>query len=436
MSKRTYRAVHVQSVVIEELVERLKGEEKVVFGCDVAKDEWRGALMLASSLVVITIRWLSSELREVIRLLLALRDAGLEVRVVAEPTGTYGDAFGYQVRKAGLDMFMVSPKHTHDYAEIYDGVPSKHDTKDAAIVAKLHLEQKQPKRWPVLDEQQRDLRAQLKQIDWLKQEQQREMARLEAVLARHWPELARKLDLNAVSLHALLAHFGSAQAVAHAPNEAREVLRKASRGALAADKIQAIVSSAEQTIGVPPSASERQLMMRLGRCLQERRRELREQEKAAHELLADQPELAPMNAFIGKTTTALVISLLGNPTRWKSARSMFKFFGINLRERSSGKFKGQLKITKRGSGVGRRWLFLAALRLIQAHPIVCAWVEQKARSSGGKKMKAIIALMRKLVSALKHVAKGEPFDPTKLFDVRRLKRLGALPQDFHPASAG
>lgn len=436
MAKRTYRAVPVQSVVIEELVERLKGEEKVVFGCDAAKNEWRGALMLASSVVVITIRWLSSELRQVIRLLLALRDAGLEVRVVAEPTGTYGDVFAYQVRKAGLDMFMVSSKHTHDYAEIYDGVPSKHDTKDAAIVAKLHLEQSEPKRWSVPDEQQRELRAQLKQIDWLKQEHQRDIARLEALLARHWPELDRELDLDAVSLHALLAQFGSPQAVAHAPDKAREVLRKASRGALAADKIHRIVSDAEQTVGVPPYGSERQLMMELGRRMQLRRRELQEREKAAHEVLDDQPELTPMNEFVGKTTTAMLISLLGNPAHWESTRAMFKFFGINLRERSSGKFKGQLRISKRGSGVGRRWLFLAALRLIKTHPIVRAWVEVKARSSGGNKMKAVIALMRKLVSALKHVAKGNPFDPTKLFDVQRLKRLGALPQDFHAASAG
>ena len=273
MTKRTYRAVPVQSVVVEELVERLKGEEKVVFGCDAAKDEWRGALMLASSLVVITIRWLSSELREVIRLLLALRDAGLEVRVVAEPTGTYGDPFAYQVLKAGLDMFMVSSKHTHDYAEIYDGVPSKHDTKDAAIVAKLHLEQNEPKRWPVPAEEKRELRAHMNLIDWGKQDQQRDLMRLEALLARHWPELPRELDLDAVSLLALLEQFGSAQAVASAPSKARQLLHKVSRGALAADKIQHIITGAEQTLGVPPYASERKLMMELGRRLRQSRRE-------------------------------------------------------------------------------------------------------------------------------------------------------------------
>jgi hypothetical protein len=34
-------------------------------------------------------------------------------------------------------MWRVSPKAAHDYAEIFDGTPSQHDGKDAAVVAEL-----------------------------------------------------------------------------------------------------------------------------------------------------------------------------------------------------------------------------------------------------------------------------------------------------------
>jgi hypothetical protein len=34
-----------------------------------------------------------------------------------------------------------------------------------------------------------------------------------------------------------------------------------------------------------------------------------------------------------------------------------------------------------------------------------------------------VALMRKLVTALYHVARGAPFDSAKLFDVARLERV-------------
>jgi transposase len=42
-------------------------------------------------------------------------------------------------------------------------------------------------------------------------------------------------------------------------------------------------------------------------------------------------------------------------------------------EKSSGKTKGGLHITKRGPGIARLFLYLAALRLIQRDRIIRAW---------------------------------------------------------------
>ena len=42
------------------------------------------------------------------------------------------------------------------------------------------------------------------------------------------------------------------------------------------------------------------------------------------------------------------------------------------------------------------------------------------REGGKRKLKAIVALMRKLAAALWHVARGATYDPTKLIDARRL----------------
>ena len=64
-----------------------------------------------------------------------------------EPSGTYGAALRQGLQDAGLAMRRVSPKAAHDYAEVFDGVPSQHDGKDAAVVAELAaLGQASP--WP------------------------------------------------------------------------------------------------------------------------------------------------------------------------------------------------------------------------------------------------------------------------------------------------
>jgi len=60
------------------------------------------------------------------------------------------------------------------------------------------------------------------------------------------------------------------------------------------------------------------------------------------------------------------------------------------------------------------------LRLIQEDQVVQAWYRAKASRDGGYGGKAIVAIMRKLGKGLWHVARGESFDSTKLFNTEPL----------------
>ena len=90
--------------------------------------------------------------------------------------------------------------------------------------------------------------------------------------------------------------------------------------------------------------------------------------------------------------------------------------GLNLKERSSGQHVGQLKISKRGAGVVRLYLYFATLRIIQNDVNLKLWYEEKVRRDGGKvKLKALIAVMRKMVKGLWAASHhGEAFDSSKL----------------------
>ena len=61
-----------------------------------------------------------------------------------------------------------------------------------------------------------------------------------------------------------------------------------------------------------------------------------------------------MAPAVGKTTAAIFATFVGDPTLFPSAAAYVKAFGMNLKEKSSGKFQGRLKITKRGSGRARQ----------------------------------------------------------------------------------
>lgn len=427
MKKRMYRAISVKAVVVDVLVEAAAGKA-LVLGCDAAKEVWFGAFMNAKREVVLTMRWRSvREVGDVVRLLSGLNAAGVRVEVAVEPTGTYADAFCDVMEKHGVAVYAIRPKDTHDYREIYDGVPSGHDGKSAAIVGKLHWDSlpNRRRRWQRPDGLRREVRAMTEELDWLRQEENRWLSRLESRLARYWPELLELMVLTTATPIALLATYGGPAELMRAKEQAADEMSRWSRGWLSEEKIAAVVASAEQTIGVEMNEAELEQVRWLAREIRRVRKQAAAVEKEIKQRAKDEASVNAVGQVVGVTTAAVLLAALGDFREYESARGLLHAAGLNLKERSSGKYKGQLKITKRGSSTTRRWMYLAALRLIKDDRVARAWYERKVKRNGGVKLKAIVAVMRKLLAGLYHVARGATFDSSRLFDVRGLK-LGRL----------
>ena len=191
---------------------------------------------------------------------------------------------------------------------------------------------------------------------------------------------------------------------------------------LSSEKIEAIVSSSRSTLGVPMLATEREALQALATEARRLQKATQRAKSKIEALAQTDPLLQQLAPVIGKVTSAVVTVYGGRVSDFGNARSWEKALGLNLKIRSSGKYKGQLKITKRGPSTPRQYLYLATLRLIKDDALVRAWYEAKVQRDGGKlKRKALIAVMRKLARALWWVGRGEPFDAYKLFDARRLQ---------------
>lgn len=433
MKKHMYRAVSVQQICAKDLDSRA-AEGPLTIGCDAAKRDWRAAVMDSARRVLAVISFaMPDELEMVLRFFSELRELGRPVEIAAEVTGTYSEPFADAVRAAGFPIYSMNVTHVSNYSLIYDGVPSSHDSKAACVIAALHME-RPGREWRVWSDEERKLSVHARMHDVLRRDIEKERNRLEALLALHWPELTEQLPLDRASLRQLVIEFGSAAAVAQEPERAARELRKYGRGALKKSKIARIIEDAMSSSGRPPLADEVELMQWLARRLHASETERKAVEEKLEQCLDRLEVSAALTALLGKNTTAMLYASGGDPTHFPNARSLLKYFGLNLKERSSGKHKGALKITKRGSSRARQWLFLAALRLMIQCPVAKAWVHHKAAQSGSK-MKAVIALMRKLVTALPHLAQGKAYDAQKLFDVDRLKRLKKLPASHQVSTA-
>lgn len=419
MKKRSYRSVNVKKVNVEKLAEMVRGE-RVVFGVDVAKERMFGSVMVArGEESVLNIGWMDpGETRELVELVSSLPVANLEVAM--EPSGTYGDPLRWLFLERGVEVFRVSPKRSHDAAEVYDGVASWHDVKSAGLVAKLHLHEAS-ERWPLRSEGERELVAAIRTMVMYDRQEHSNLNRLEAQLARHWPELTEKLDLASATLVELVKEYGSPDAVADDEAGARRLMQRAGGHFLMNDKVEAVLEGAARSTGVPVIGGERAAIKELATETHRCRANRRAAKVRVEALAQGQVSTGRMSKVVGKTTSAVLVSGAGDPARYASASSFVKGLGLNLKEKSSGKHQGQMKISKRGSGDCRYYLYLAALRLIGQDQVVGRWYERKVARDGGKaKNKAVIAVMRKLAKALWYVARGAEFDSRLLFDVRKL----------------
>ena len=210
MKKRRYRATNVNQANWEK-INSLAAGQQMVFGVDVAKDDFFGVLMDTDRQVIDTIKWVHPQQTQV----LGEGLVGLHARrlaVVMEPSSTYGDVLRRYLSGLGLAVYRVSPKRVHDAAEVYDGVPSLHDAKAAYIIARAHLDGASAP-WSELSASRRDHHALVAELDLYKGQHQANLNRLEAYLNRYWPEVVRLLDLDTVSLHALIGEYGDPKQV-------------------------------------------------------------------------------------------------------------------------------------------------------------------------------------------------------------------------------
>jgi transposase len=422
MKKHSYRSVKVKDINIAHLHEQTNNQE-IVIGIDVAKEGFYGVFMTRERGVILTFRWQHPEDSQALLDLMGGLPA-VKLEAAMEPSGSYGDWLRYQLEQSGVQVFRVSSKHSHDYHEVYDGVPSSHDAKSAAVVAELHLVGKSAA-WETVKNDQRKLRATTSLMSQYQMHYHRLINVLEGLLASHWPEVTQELELTGVSLLALLEAYGSPQAVAAAEKEARALLRKVGGWMLPQEKIDKAIRSSVTTLGVPPIAEEQQLIKEIA-AEARRSHRLSESAKQVVERQSEGIEAIHSQAkVVGKATAAILYSTNGDPREYESAAAYLKSFGLNLKEKSSGTHKGELKITKRGPGVARKYLYMGVLRLIQTDEVVKAWYQRKVKRDGGKrKGLALVAVMRKLVKALWHVGRGKVFDSRLLFNVSLLKMEG------------
>lgn len=414
MRRKAYGAAGVNDVDVAKLVRDRDGLG-VTVGIDVGKRKLFAVCRWPDGRFERP--WRVNNPGEIVGLVALLRRLGASRKLIVamESSGTYGDAVRQALQDGRIEVQRVSTKASHDYAEVFDGVPSQHDGKDAAVVAELAALGKSTA-WPYrpTDVWEQELAY---WVDWMVGHRQvltMWQGRLEGLLGRHWPEATRVLKLSSATLLRVLCHYGSPQALAADPEAAARLARWGGKF-LDKGKIKRLLTDARASQGVRSGAWETRRIQDFARQAWQARQQGARGQRRLRVLARGHRVLEAQGKVVGVPTACVLWVNTGDPRKFYAAAAYRKAIGLNLVERSSGEYKGRLHISKRGSSRSRQWLYFAVLRLVQRAGVRSWRQAKKARDPEAAK-RVLMALMRKLALALYHVAvHDQEFDPRRLF---------------------
>jgi transposase len=99
---------------------------------------------------------------------------------------------------------------------------------------------------------------------------------------------------------------------------------------------------------------------------------------------------------LGTVSVAGLIGEVGDFSKFSTQSEIMKLAGLDLYEISSGKRKGQRRISKRGRSLLRKILFYAAIQMIRKNGIMYDYYA-RLTGRGMERMRALIAVSRKLL---------------------------------------
>ncbi|PWW28873.1 transposase IS116/IS110/IS902 family protein [Cytobacillus oceanisediminis] len=108
---------------------------------------------------------------------------------------------------------------------------------------------------------------------------------------------------------------------------------------------------------------------------------------------------------ISEISLAGILGEAGDLSGFSHGNSLLRHAGLHLAEASSGKWKDQIVLSKRGRSRLRRFLYLATMSLMMNNPEFKAIHSNNVKKKKMKKMKSIMKLIGKLARILVGIAR-------------------------------
>lgn len=320
-----------------------------------------------------------------------------------EPTGHYWLNLAHILKENQIKFVAVNPLHVKRSKELDDNSPTKNDVKDAKVIAQLVKDGRYAE--PTIPKGvYAELRVAKKIRDLLTDDLQTVQGQIHNWLDRYFPEFLTvfkswegKAALQFLRLGSLpndLINFSDQYLLDH--------LRKAVSRSVGINKIQELKQAAKESIGLCQGSNMAKLelatLLDKYDLIQAKFEEL---DQKIDNLIEHIPGVQQMLAIkgVGRDTVAGFFAEVGDLQGYSHPRQIIKLAGLSLKENTSGKHKGQTRISKRGRKKLRALLFRVCMIMVaknSAFKALHVYYTQRPNNPL-KKMQSLIALCNKLI---------------------------------------
>ncbi len=394
------------------------GEEatiKYVCGIDIGSQSCSGCICRPDKSVVVkpmTFANASEGWQVLVEKLTRLDAAPSQIVIGMEATSRYHENLYHELEQRGYQMRLLHPGQTHHYHQ-QQGLRAKTDRLDAMTIARVLLSGEARVGY-IPGEQVATYRELVRLHTQLSEEAARYQNQIQVLVVVLFPEFSQIFaDPCGQGALAVLKAYPDAQAVAQAGVEAvYQVLRAVPAAHFGRPTAKKLVAAAQGSSSSGRAVSARASSLRI-LCdqLEHTEANLKRLEEELEQLITMDPSTKGLQQMpeLGPKTVAVLRAELGEVDRFACTDQAVAYAGMDIEIKESGQWKGKARLSKRGSGLLRQILYLAALRSTHLEGSAFGAYYHHLVKRGLKKMSAMMAVMRKMV-AVAHEMRNEIFN--------------------------
>ena len=338
-----------------------------------------------------------------------------------EPTGHYWFCLAAWMVSHGISVVQVNPYAVKQTKELEDNSQRKDDRKDPKLIANLVKDGNYG--MPYLPEGvYADLRRLSMLRDQLTEDRIRNINRLHREMKIYFPEYMDafgKLD-GAFTLEVLKVAPFPEDILTLGADGLREIWHEAKLRGRGYSRADQMVKYAKESVGLKYGTSGgRKAVKIFAEQIIDLATKLDMVEAELHQKCREIPYAENLLEIegIGENILAGILAEMGDITRFDDGKEIQKLSGLGLVASSSGKHKGETKISHRGRKRLRYWLFQAAKSAVshaEEYKKLHAYYTTRT-DNPLKKMQSLIVIACKLLRVIFTILRtGQKYDPVKM----------------------